>query len=201
MRTNLNQSLYSHVTEPATHGGLPATARNMLLAALLGGLCVSAPAWASDKSYSTSGKKEYGERQKERKQERRKMQHEMHLAYLKEKLQIRPEQQAAWKAYVAATQLPPVGDRKKMRAHFAEMKKLATPERIEKMRQLQKEQHETMSRHDNAILAFYAKLDAGQKKTYDKHTMMFGDMASGYCGWAKGGKKRGGGFRRKGKVN
>jgi len=90
-------------------------------------------------------------------------------AALKAELKITPEQEGAWTAYTAATKPPAKMDHK--RPDRAELAKLTTPERIDKMRALRDQHHKdmqaAMDRRDDATKTFYAALNAEQKKTFD----------------------------------
>jgi len=92
-----------------------------------------------------------------------------HLNELKRKLHISASQEPAWTAFTTAMKppiaaLPPFPDR-------AEMEKLSTPERIDKMKQIRTQHQDTMKpfmdQRDEAIKTFYNTLDAAQKKTLD----------------------------------
>ena len=98
-----------------------------------------------------------------------------HLADLKNKLHIGASQEPAWSAFTAA--MKPPATMPMAMPDRAELDKLTTPERIDKMRQLRTQHHEAMKpimdQRDEAIKAFYATLDAQQKKTFDaEHTRM-----------------------------
>ena len=92
-----------------------------------------------------------------------------HLGELKHKLRISASQEPAWTAFTTAMKPPlaaltPFPDR-------AEMEKLTTPERIDKMKQIRAQHQEAMKplmdQRDEAVKTFYATLDAAQKKTFD----------------------------------
>ncbi len=92
-----------------------------------------------------------------------------HLEELKRKLHISASQEPAWAAFTAAMKppaVPPVAmpDR-------AELDKLTTPERIDKMRQMRTQHQEAMKpfmdQRDEAIKTLYATLDTTQKKSFD----------------------------------
>jgi hypothetical protein len=97
-----------------------------------------------------------------------------HLAELKTKLKITPAQEGSWNAFTAAMK-PPA----QPMAHpdRAELDKLTTPERIDKMHAL-RSQHmadmqANMDKRDNAIKALYASLNDEQKKVMDvEHARM-----------------------------
>lgn len=88
---------------------------------------------------------------------------------LKAKLKLSPEQEGAWATYTAA--LKPPTDKPMARPDRAELEKLSTPERMDKMRTLRNEHHAAMTaqmdKHAEATKAFYATLNADQKKVFD----------------------------------
>jgi hypothetical protein len=94
-----------------------------------------------------------------------------HLAALKDKLKLAPEQEAAWNAFASAGQ-PGMnrmgGDRQAMRAEFA---KLSTPERLDRMQAMSEARRARMAERAEAIKAFYAQLTAEQKKVFDAEAM------------------------------
>lgn len=105
---------------------------------------------------------------------------EMHAkrsADLKAKLKITAAQEGAWTAFTTAMK-PPARDAKQ-RPDRAELEKLSTPERLDKMRAL-RTQHMTdmqaaMNKRDDATKALYAALSPEQKKLLDaEHTRMGG---------------------------
>lgn len=93
-----------------------------------------------------------------------------HQADLKAKLKITPAQEAAWSRYTAAMQ-PPARQPHMTPEQRAEIDKLPTPERIDKMRALRaqrmSEMNAAMDKRDEATKAFYAALSPEQKKTFD----------------------------------
>jgi Spy/CpxP family protein refolding chaperone len=101
--------------------------------------------------------------------------HAKHLADLKAKLKITAPQEAAWSAFTES--MKPPTDMMGKHPDRAEMDKLTTPERIDKMRALHKE-HMTameaaMDKRAEATKTFYAALSAEQKKTFDaEHAKM-----------------------------
>jgi hypothetical protein len=95
------------------------------------------------------------------------------LSELKRKLKINASQDAAWATFATAmkpptTAITPLPDR-------AEMEKLSTPERIDKMKQLRAQHLEVMKpfmdQRDDAIKTFYASLDTHQKKAFDEEQL------------------------------
>lgn len=98
-------------------------------------------------------------------------------AALKAKLKITAEQEAAWTTFAAAMKPPSAMTHK--RPDRAELDKLSTPERIDKMRALRTERmaamNAEMDKRDEAVKAFYATLNAEQKKVFDaEHARMGG---------------------------
>lgn len=97
-------------------------------------------------------------------------------AELKAKLKITPAQVSAWTTFTAAMQPPAnmgggmMGIRHDPKVK-AEMDKLTTPERIDKMRALRAERMTTvnaeMDKRDLATKAFYAVLSSEQKVIFD----------------------------------
>lgn len=96
-------------------------------------------------------------------QERMQQRMAQRQAQLKQKLQITPAQESAWTAYVAAMQ-PPANMQRPDRAELA---KLTTPERIDRMRALRTAHHAEMDKRGEAAKTFYAALTAEQKKVFD----------------------------------
>lgn len=94
-------------------------------------------------------------------------------ADLKAALKITPAQEGAWTTYTAA--MKPPADMMGKRPDRAEMDKLTTPERIDKMKTLRSqhmnEMMATMDKHGEATKAFYATLTPEQKKTFDDSAM------------------------------
>jgi protein CpxP len=90
-------------------------------------------------------------------------------AALKTQLKLTAEQEPAWTAFMASHQ-PPAGMKDKPSA-MADLAKLSTPERIDKMKEL-RAQHMSdmtaaMDKQGAATKAFYAALTPEQQKTFD----------------------------------
>jgi len=99
------------------------------------------------------------------------------MADLRAKLKISASQEAAWTTFTEA--MKPPANMGNKRPDSAEMDKLSTPERIEKMKAFRAQHHAdmtaTMDKRDEAINTFYAQLSAEQKKTFDaEHAKMAG---------------------------
>ncbi|MEO5658270.1 MAG: Spy/CpxP family protein refolding chaperone [Polaromonas sp.] len=93
-------------------------------------------------------------------------------AELKAKLKITASQEAAWTSFTAA--MPPSEHRMGQRPSAeqrAELDKLTTPERIDKMRAIRTERMAdrtaAMDKRGAAIKTFYATLSPEQQKTFD----------------------------------
>lgn len=90
-------------------------------------------------------------------------------ADVKAQLKLTPAQQGAWTTYIAA--IRPPADWAAKRAQQAELRKLPTPERIDKMKALRSQHMGDMSaamdQRGKATKAFYATLTPEQQKTFD----------------------------------
>ena len=122
-------------------------------------------------------------------------------AELKAKLKITPAQEGAWTTFTAAMQ-PPANMAGGMGMHHdpkvkAEMDKLTTPERIDKMQAMRAERMKTMGaemdKRGAATKAFYAVLSSEQKAVFDAITPFAGRHGGGH-GMGMGGEhgERGG---------
>lgn len=96
--------------------------------------------------------------------------HNKHLHALKGKLQLQASQEAAWTAFEQAMQAPA---KPMQRPDRAALEKLTTPERIDQMMALKAQRDEHMQKRSEATKAFYAALQADQKKTFDAETARF----------------------------
>jgi periplasmic protein CpxP/Spy len=94
-------------------------------------------------------------------------------AALKAQLKIEPAQESAWTTFIDS--MKPSADAFKRRQEIrAEMQKLTTPERVDRMRVLRTERQARMDKRGDAVKTFYAALNAEQKKTFDSRPMMQG---------------------------
>lgn len=118
-----------------------------------------------------------------------------HQAEMKARLKITPAQEGAWTAFTTAMQ-PPAGmmGKRPDAGLRAELDKLTTPERIDKMRairtQRMAERTAAMDQRGAATKTFYAVLNAEQQKTFDAEHQKRG-MGEGYG-------RHGGGMHHKG---
>ncbi len=110
---------------------------------------------------------------------------------LKTKLNISAAQEGAWSTYTAAMK-PPAG-MMFARPDPAEMQKLSTPERIDKMQALRTqrmtEMNTAMTQRGDATKALYAALTPEQKKTFDENAMQYGGRQGGKHGMWQGHHK------------
>lgn len=126
---------------------------------------------AGNPSASASANPEFRDRMQARMQRHM----DRRTADLKAKLKLSAEQDSAWNAYVAAMKPPAFGPHPSR----AELDKLTTPERLDKMRELRKQREAEMDKRDDATRAFYATLTTEQKKVFDANTgRPFGDRGS-----------------------
>ena len=107
-------------------------------------------------------------------------------AELKAKLKITPAQEGAWTTFAASMQ-PPAGGIRSMHHDpkvKADMDKLTTPERIDKMRALRVERMSAitaeMDKRGAATKAFYAVLSSEQKAVFDAVAVHGGRHGSGH---------------------
>jgi periplasmic protein CpxP/Spy len=93
-----------------------------------------------------------------------------HQTALKAKLKLVPAQEGAWTAFTSAMQ-PPAHMGRPTPEQRAELDKLSTPERIDKMRALRTQRMTDMSaamdKRGEATKTFYAALSPEQQKTFD----------------------------------
>ena len=96
-------------------------------------------------------------------------------AALKAQLKLTAAQESAWTAFMVAHQ-PPAGMMKDKQTALADLAKLSTPERIDKMKELRSqhmgEMTAAMDKRGAATKAFYAVLTPEQQKTFDAASMM-----------------------------
>lgn len=96
-------------------------------------------------------------------QERRQAYMAKRAEAFKAELKLTPAQEPAWAAFTAAMQ---PGERS-ARLGRADMEKLTTPERIDRMRALRAQQSAEADRRGEATKTFYAALTPEQQKTFD----------------------------------
>lgn len=87
----------------------------------------------------------------------------------KQELQITAAQEPAWHAYTASMLPPaPKADRPDREA----LRKMTTPQRIERMRALQAERHTAMEQRAEAVLRLYGALTPEQQQRFDQRAGM-----------------------------
>jgi protein CpxP len=109
------------------------------------------------------------------KHERMAQRHAPHLAELKTQLKLDATQESAWTTFSQSMQPPAVLP---VRPDRAAMEKLSTPERLDVMQKHRAQMDAQMQKHVEATKAFYAVLNADQKKVFDSETAKF--MAHGH---------------------
>jgi Spy/CpxP family protein refolding chaperone len=117
--------------------------------------------------------------------------HAKHLSELKAKLKITANQEAAWNTF--ADSMKPPANMSGKRPDPAELDKLTTPERIDKMRALHKEHmaamEAEMDKRAEATKTFYAALSPEQQKVFDaEHAKMTRHAGMGHSMDPKDGK-------------
>lgn len=94
-------------------------------------------------------------------------------AALKVQLKITPAQEAAWTEFLASHKAP--AGMKGQPAAMADLAKLTTPERLDKMKELRAqhmaEMTAAMDKRTESTKAFYAVLTPEQQKVFDAHAM------------------------------
>lgn len=93
-----------------------------------------------------------------------------HLSGLKEKLKLKPEQEAAWNAFNASQSgmRPMGGDRRVLRGEF---EKLNSPQRLDKMLAMSDVRRAKMMERAQVTKAFYAQLSPEQQSVFDAEAM------------------------------
>jgi len=95
-----------------------------------------------------------------------------HQARLKASLQLTPQQEPAWNAFVARMQ-PPQGPAQPPMDREA-WRQLSTPERLDRMDAMKAERDRAMAQRHEAIRSFYAQLNPAQQKAFDAQPPVFG---------------------------
>jgi protein CpxP len=104
------------------------------------------------------------------------------LRALKQKLQISAAQEGAWTAWTSSMKPGTM-----QRPNRAEIAKLPTPERIDRMRALRAEHVAFADKRGEATKAFYAALTPEQQKVFDAETARHGGR--GHRGGHRGGHR------------
>jgi periplasmic protein CpxP/Spy len=94
--------------------------------------------------------------------------HEQRASELKAKLKLSPSQEGAWSTFSAA--MKPPANKDNLREQHAEMAKLTTPERIDRMQAMHAQRDAMMKQRGDATKAFYGQLTVEQKAIFDAQT-------------------------------
>ena len=96
--------------------------------------------------------------------------HARHLESLKNSLKLMPDQESQWADFAASMrpQHPEV-----LHIAMADMEKLTTPERIDKMNALKAQRDVEIKKRHDATQSFYDTLSEEQKRTFDQQTAKF----------------------------
>jgi len=92
------------------------------------------------------------------------------MAALKDKLKLSPGQEGAWNSFAEAQQPPARPAAGQPRPDRAEMAKLSTPERLDRMQARQAARSAMFAKRADATRTFYATLSPEQQKTFDAET-------------------------------
>ena len=96
--------------------------------------------------------------------------HQKHLNELKVFLQLQASQESAWNAFETAMK---TSMKRPTNHSMAEMEKLSTPERIDKMMAIKAERDLEITKRMDASKTFYATLTPAQQKVFDTQTQKF----------------------------
>jgi Spy/CpxP family protein refolding chaperone len=107
----------------------------------------------------------------------REARHQKHLSELKASLQLDASQESAWNIF--STEMKPPLQRP-ARPSPAELEKMTTPERIDKMMAFKSERDAEMNKRMTVTKTFYAALTPAQQKVFDTQTQKF--MSEGPMG-------------------
>jgi protein CpxP len=145
----------------------------LLLAGLLAATGLSAIAQTPPAAQPGAGAPAHMQRGEQRRFDPARMQQRIdrHFAELKTKLQITPQQESAWTAFVAGTR-PQMVERP--RFDRAEFDKLTTPQRIDRMREMRARRAAEMDKRADAVKTFYTALTPPQQKAFDLLSQRFG---------------------------
>lgn len=94
-----------------------------------------------------------------------------HLATLKEKLALAPAQEAAWNAFVDASQAGAGGKGMARMAMRDEFKSMNTLERLDRMQAMAQAREAKMAARAEAVRAFYVQLSPAQQAVFDAEAM------------------------------
>jgi protein CpxP len=98
---------------------------------------------------------------------------ERHAERLRAVLQLRPEQEPALRALIAALQ-PDPAKMERMRAERGQRQQMTTPQRLDRMQARMAERQAAFARKADAIRRFYGQLTPAQQRAFDAMPMMMG---------------------------
>jgi hypothetical protein len=110
-------------------------------------------------------------------------------AKLKAELNLSPEQEPAWNAFVARMDAAKASHGQRGQRERTNWSELSTPERLDKMQARMAEREAAMKQRVEAIKSFYANLNAEQQKVFDSQRMGSFHRASMKGDHHKGGHK------------
>ena len=142
----------------------------VLLAALAGQSMAQSGPGAGKEGGNTGQPSGMREHMREHMKEHMASRHARHLSELKAKLKLDPQQEASWKTFADSMQMP-AGQAPQI--DHAALAKMNTPERIDQMQAQHARLESQMKQRGEATKAFYAHLNAEQKKTFDAETARF----------------------------
>jgi hypothetical protein len=155
------------------------TFQRVALAAVLGlGLVVSAAAQERAPGPGEPGGERGGDRQKlfeDRQHSREQRLHDL--------LQIKPDQETAFRAFVSSLQQSRPGRGQRQRGLGAGREALTTPQRLDRQAQRLADLQQRLQKRSAAVKTFYAALTSDQRKAFD---------AMGGAGLGRGFGRRGG---------
>jgi hypothetical protein len=104
--------------------------------------------------------------------ERREARRREHVQLLRDALALRPNQEAAWRAFIAA-----MAPREAMMEHRGlqrpDAAPLTTPQRLDRMAEHMRGAQAEFERHADAIRRFYGVLSPSQQRTFDAFFVLF----------------------------
>lgn len=164
-----------------TRNTLIAAAASALLA-LSAGTAFAASGDAQTAAPTSSAVAPAGRQHRQMNQEKWQQKRAERARQLHEKLQLSAAQEPAWEALQKAMQ-----PQRHARLDRAEMQKLTTPERIDRMRALREQRSAAAEQRGQAIKSFYAQLTPEQQKVFDAQAMQVPRGA--YPGHHRGGQR------------
>lgn len=111
--------------------------------------------------------------------------HQQRLDQLKTRLQLTPQQESAWLAFVARTGPQGHGQPRAERGERPDFASMTTPQRIERMKAWQAERQASQQQRMEATLSFYQALTPAQQQVFDQSTVP-GFMRTGMKGHGHG---------------